>query len=312
MKLLASIIALISFAVSRVLPLYAALFIMTVGVVYAAYGVLLSSRRRVNSFNDLPNALRVVLAAIGGYLISSPVNFMLPSVGAFLVLLSVYFNDEYQRKVLRAIREGRRGGSVALLGIDGSGKSSHAEALERWFASRGYPCTVVPFHRYLFMERLVGEGRASEPRGGRGGGNPLRPVLSLVDNLVLNLVTSLGSGFEGRVVVYDRFVWSTYVKYLALGYPVRPLSGFYMLPRPRFAFILDVPVVRSLKVIRGRENHIRYESGVLAEEREEYLQIARSMGYPIVDSTKNFEVVQEEIQQKLEKAFPVVRGAIPG
>ena len=97
------------------------------------------------------------------------------------------------------------------------------------------------------------------------------------------------------------------MKYRSLGYPVEPLSALYMLPRPNLAFVLDVPVTRSIEIIHGRGKHIRYASEVLKEEKEEYLKIATSRGYPVIDSTRNFETVQEELERRLERVFPTAR-----
>ena len=303
MKLTALVVAVLTLVVSTAFPPFALLWVLFIVAGYAAYGVLRSASRKLDYLNDIPNAVRVALAAAGGYLIGAPLNFVVPSAGIFFIVVSIYLNDEYQRRALLAMTEGRRGGSVALLGIDGSGKSTHAARLEKWFLSRGYSCKVVPFHRYLFVERLTRKGGERGPVGGRGG-NPLRPLLSLADNIILNLITSFGVGFEGKVVIYDRYVWSTYLKYRSLGYPVEPLSALYMLPRPKLAFVLDVPVTRSMEVIRGRGNHIRYASEVLKEEKDEYLKIAASRGYAVIDSTRNFETVQSELERRLERVFP--------
>jgi len=307
MKLNAFVVAVLTLVVSTAFPPLALPWILLLVLAYAAYGVLRSASGKLDYLNDLPNAVRVALAAVGGSLIGAPLNFILPSSGIFFVVLSLYLNDEYQRRALSSLTEGKRGGSVALLGIDGSGKSTHAAFLEKWFLSRGYDCTVVPFHRYLFVERLTRKGGERAPAEGERGGNPLRPLLSLADNILLNLITSLGVGLEGRVVIYDRYIWSTYVKYRSLGYPVEPLSALYMLPRPNLAFVLDVPVTRSMEIIRGRGSHIRYASEVLTEEKEEYLRIAASRGYPVIDSTRSFETVQEELEGRLESVFPTVR-----
>src|SRR3989441_12261942 len=228
MKLTAVVVAVLTLMVSTAFPALALYWVLLIGLAYAAYGVLRSASRKLDYLNDLPNAFRVALAAVGGYLIGAPLNFTLPSSGILLFVLSLYLNDEYQRRALLAMTEGRRGGSVALLGIDGSGKSTHAARLEKWFLSRGYYCTLVPFHKYLFVERLTRKGGERTPGEGGRGGNPIRPLLSLADNILLNLTTSLGIGLEGRVVFHDRYVWSTYVKYRSLGYPVEPLSALCM------------------------------------------------------------------------------------
>jgi len=304
MKLTVLVTSLISFAVSAALPYTRFAFFILLVTAYIVYGLARSRIEGLSELNDLPNAFRVALASSAGLLLASPSNFLFPSLGIFLLLISVYLNDEFQRRAFRNLLASGRGGSVALVGIDGSGKSTHAAALERWFRSRGYYCTGVPFHRYLFLERLVRK-RDEIPLGSKKRGrNPLRPLFSLLDNILLNMITSIGSNLEGRVVIYDRYVWSTYVKYLALGYPVKPLAFFYMLPRTRCAFVLDVPVTKSLRVIYGREDHIRYASKTLREEREEYLRIAKSRGYRVIDASRDFTFVQQELEEELARVFP--------
>ena len=82
-----------------------------------------------------------------------------------------------------------------------------------------------------------------------------------------------------------------------------------MLPRPQFAIVLDIPVERSLRVIERRIEHVRYQREVLAQERDEYLRIAREGGYPVIDSTAEFDAVQREIETKLSRVFPQSFGA---
>jgi thymidylate kinase len=214
----------------------------------------------------------------------------------------------YLSNVFESARSGRRGGSVVLLGIDGSGKSTHASELESWFKDRGYLCTQVPFHRYLIADKLSRRHKDSNTvLGMRRGGHPLRPLLSAVDNLLMYVVSSFGRRIEGRVVVYDRFSWSTYVKYKALGYRVGGLKWIFFLPAPGCAVLLDVPVRKSLEVIASRASHVRYAETVLAKERNEYLEIARSKGLVIIDATGDRPQVQEQIENYLGRVFPAIR-----
>jgi len=206
---------------------------------------------------------------------------------------------------MRAQGGERGGGTVAVVGIDGSGQSTHARALTSWLKERGYDARTVPFHRYLFLRALKFDRvRDSHSRGERHGGNPLRPFLSLIDNFTLLVVSAFGLRARGRVVVYDRYIWSTYLKYEALGYPVKPLSRLYLLPRPTACVLLDVSVSKSLGVIAQRPRHIKYSQSVLAEERERLLSIADSKGYRVVDANRSFSEVEADIEQEIGRTFP--------
>ena len=303
MKLTASLFFAATAALSLVLVPWGLFLPFAFGVAFGLYGIGKSLSAGINWVNDIPNAFRVFLASAGGYLLTLDRVFVFPSAALLLLIGSLYLNDEYQRRALRSLRTGKRGGSVALLGIDGSGKSSHSIVTSRWLEERGYRIKLMPFHTYLFVERL-----SSPSSDGRGSGsrrrNPLRPVASLIDNMILQLSSSIGCRVEGTVVLYDRFIWSTYIKYEALGYPVRPLSYLYLLPRPYFAIVLDVPVEKSLRVIDERVAHIHYPRQVLQHERDRYLRIAAKYGYPTIDATDSFERVQAKIEAYLRPLFP--------
>ena len=313
MKETAVAIASFSLLLSLLRPAWGLPFVLALTLAYAAWGVWKSAARHLDPLNDVPNALRVLLASLGGFLISQRADFVPPSMGIVAVALSVFLNDEYQRRAFRAYTTGRKGGTVVLLGIDGSGKSTHADALKSWFERKGYRCERVQFHRYLFLSALVRRSRSDlDSLGTKRGGNPLRPLLSLADNMLLFVSTSIGAGLEGKVVIYDRYIWSTFVKYRALGYPVAPLSRLYLFPRPTRAVVLDVPVSRSLGVIGARSGHIPYRSAVLSEEREEYLRIAKARGLAVIDSTRSFAEVHGEIESELAGAFPLGGPVEPG
>jgi len=314
MKLVSISFFLVSLLLSLRIPVAGLLLPVFLGAAFGAYGIAMSFANHLDPLNDVPNALRVFLASLGGYLVTVTRTFVFPSAGILLLFAALYLNDEFQRRALHSVRVGKKGGTIALLGIDGSGKSSHSMFMARWLEGRGYACVVMPFHRYLFVERIATVSSAMGRKGGKGaggnkfqfkrGGNALRPVASLFDNLLLQLYSSVGCRVEGKVVIYDRFIWSTYIKYKALGYPGRARSGLYLAPRPTFALVLNVPVEKSLQVIDERVAHIHYPRDVLESERQEYLRLAKSEGYPVIDATAPFGEVQEEIESHLDRLFP--------
>ena len=186
MKIVSFAFFLLSVLMALAVPSAGLLLPVFFGAAFAAYGIARSIAKHLDPLNDIPNAFRVFLASMGGLFLAQAQSFVLPSFGILLLASALYLNDEFQRRALHALRTGRKGGSVALLGIDGSGKSSHATVTGRWLEERGYRCTVMPFHRYLFVERLaaISSSARGTSKGNkfqfRRGGNPLRPDLFIV------------------------------------------------------------------------------------------------------------------------------------
>jgi thymidylate kinase len=81
-----------------------------------------------------------------------------------------------------------------------------------------------------------------------------------------------------------------------------------MLPRPKSALVLDVSAEKSLGVILGRPDHIRYRGEVLRAERDEYASIARSFSLPLIDASRDRAVVQRELERRLAPVFPIRGG----
>src|SRR2546428_8371938 len=102
MKLTAVVVAVLTLVVSTAFPALALSWVLLIALGYAAYGVLRSASRRLDYLNDLPNAFRVTLAAVGGYLIGAPLNFTPPPSAVLLFALPPYRHNEYHTRDLPA------------------------------------------------------------------------------------------------------------------------------------------------------------------------------------------------------------------
>jgi len=263
-------------------------------IAYTLYGFSKSKRLRVNILNDLPNTFRLTLSFIGGYIITMSLNVDKIFIGLALYICSLFLNDEELRKLYRKLFP-KGGFSLALLGIDGSGKSTHARELVKWLMSEGYRVKLVEFSRYLFVDKLAlklrGQRITKETISGEYMPRlnilrMIRPWLSLLDNM-LYLLLSYIDVLRGYIVIYDRYIWSTFIKYEALGYPVKPIKRIVMLIKPSYGILLDIPVHVSIKRINERRYHLPYPSHVLMRERLEYLKLAMSLKYPIINTYVN-------------------------
>ena len=44
----------------------------------------------------------------------------------------------------------KKGVTISFLGIDGTGKSTHAEKICYWLQENGIKCIIIPFHKWMF------------------------------------------------------------------------------------------------------------------------------------------------------------------
>ncbi len=288
--------------------------------IYMIRGIWKAKSRGYHILNEAPNALRLLSSSIGGLLIGETIisffslnqlfNFtILLTLGLLLYTLGLIVNDEKMRLWFRKIFP-KTGFSIAMLGIDGSGKSTYSRLLYEIYSNLNIKAHVISYSKYIFVEKLSSLLRHSRSSSGRSriinfrhhyyysGGRLrrlLRLILSLIDNILLFLIYVKPKTLRGEIVILDRFMWSTYIKYWALGYPVKKLRRLWFLFKPHYAIIFDVPSNVSFNRIIERGEHIRYPKWILEKERRMYLKIAENYGYPIVDTTGDIKITRKHV-----------------
>jgi len=204
-------------------------------------------------------------------------------------------------RVGRAISTARSGHVVALSGLDGAGKSSQAESIERALAQLGIPAAVVwtPFasNRSLRLlatpaKRLLGRksGDASEapslvarPGSDRAGGGPLGALVAhgwatvvAVANGLAQRRASLPHLLRGRVVIFDRYTLDSavHLRYLygeARRFRLQNALIVGLSPKPLRAYLLDVApeTVVARKAVQYELDHVRRQARLYREEQEQ-------------------------------------------
>jgi dTMP kinase len=204
----------------------------------------------------------------------------------------------------------RKGITIAFLGIDGTGKSTHAEKLSSWLQENKISSIIIPFHKWMFagiLKRRIGKYVDS-------GRNPdtlraytpekyslsalLKPPVALLDNILM-FYYSKWKFKEYDVIIFDRFVCATLIKSKALNYNVDWLRPIWQNIKVDIGLVLNAPIQKSLNEIDDRGNHILYTSEQLGTERKEYLEIARKCSYQVFDTSKPLESTHEDIKKYL-------------
>jgi len=215
----------------------------------------------------------------------------------------------------RKLNEGRKKRkkpiTIAFLGMDGTGKSTHAEKIASWLQANGIKCKVISFHKWVFADMLkkrfgnfVDKNREEEsikPYAPPRYSLPalIKPLIALVDN-VLMYYLSKWKYRDYDVIMFDRFICATFIKFKALNYHVEWIRPIWNGIKPEVGVVLDIPVERSTEMIKGRGGHILYTPEQLSIERKEYIEIAKKHDYPVFNTSEPFELVHDRVKKYLE------------
>ena len=199
--------------------------------------------------------------------------------------------------------------TIAFLGIDGSGKSTHSQKIAGWLQDKGLKCKVIPFRHWLFadklkrkLEKYVDRGRKEgflEPYVPRRNSLPalVKPLIALLDNILMYYL-SKWKYKDYDVIIFDRFICATLIKLKALNYNVEWLRPVWESLRTNRGFVFEVPVNISIRRQIQRKDPYTYTKEQLAIEQKEYIKYARKHGFPILSTTKslieNFSAVMKE------------------
>lgn len=212
----------------------------------------------------LPDVARFYIAFIGG---------LFYPLGAFLVLLGMFFNDEFMRRLWR------QKGLMVVSGIDGSGKTTLINTMKN--SSVYEKAKIILFHNYVLIHKA--SRKLGGPKNSEGiirKRSLLRAYIAFIDNVILYLLYVLPQICRNQKVICDRWIWDTYAKHKALGYPVRGLFYFCLLIKPETVIILDLPGKESMKrvVDRMKTTGSPHRIGSLEEiqvERKVYSRIGQ-------------------------------------
>lgn len=200
---------------------------------------------------------------------------------------------------------------IALLGIDGSGKSAMSEVIKKYLSDKGYDVKVIPFHKWLFagklrdiFSRFIDHDRKertspySPPI--KSFSARIKPPIAFIDNLLFYLINSPRN--RKQVYIYDRFVCATQIKFSALNYSNKWFRKIWWSVKPDFAIIFDVDINESIKRQLERKDSYAYTYDQLSFERDLYIKYAKTNKFPIVTSIDK-QSTQEEVLNYIKEQF---------
>ncbi|SBT46496.1 thymidylate kinase [Micromonospora auratinigra] len=203
----------------------------------------------------------------------------------------------------------RRGGArlraVALIGIDGSGKTTQAHRLAEALTAVGHPAT---YHRNAGGRRWLGRiaqrlGRSDAQRlVGRDGLLAVESVLRWLA-IALALLSCL---LTGRTAVMDRYAACQYASIRAHGgqrWERLARAGYRVFPPPRVTFLLAVDPAEAYRRIERRGTDHESMQWLTAAATA-YRTLPEYAGFVVVDANGSPDEVSRRIRAHLSEWFP--------
>jgi len=171
------------------------------------------------------------------------------------------------------MRSGQRGKLIVLEGIDGCGKTTQLTLLKKWLKQKGVPAIFTQEHtRGGEVGKLIEKAVHHRIK---------LPLLALQFLFVADRVVHLERVIEpalaaGKVVVVDRYLWSTVAYGSLVAEPEWLLELHRYCRFPDLVIFLDVPVKVALQRLQTRKSKpaIFEKRKKLARVRKSYLWLA--------------------------------------
>ncbi|WP_027644741.1 dTMP kinase [Salinispora oceanensis] len=190
--------------------------------------------------------------------------------------------------------------AVALIGIDGSGKTTQAHRLAAALTAVGLPAT---YHRNAGGRRFLGRmarrlGRRDAQRLlGRAGLLVAESVLRWLAIAAALLVRRL----TGRVAVMDRYSACQYASIRAHGghrWERLARLGYRVFPRPQVTFLLAVNPAEAYRRIERRGTDHESMRYLIAADRA-YRSLPEHSTFVLVDADRPADEVSQQIREHL-------------
>jgi len=200
---------------------------------------------------------------------------------------------------------------IVFLGIDGAGKSTMSEMSVDYLTSKSYDVKIVPFHKWVIAGYLRAVFGKSIDVGRKDRTSPytppkksfaafIKPPIAFIDNILFHWLNKPRK--DNQVVIFDRFVCATQIKFYTLGYKVLWFKKLWWSYKPKNAIIFIIDIEESIARQIKRNDPYAYTREQLERERNLYIEFAKKYDFPIINTTNSSpENTFVKVKQELDK-----------
>src|SRR5262245_45467799 len=206
---------------------------------------------------------------------------------------------------------------ITVEGIDGSGKSTQLQLLERWLVARGYQVRFTEWNSSRLVRRAMKRGKKKDLLTPTSFS--LLHAVDFADRLTYQIVPPLKAGM---IVLADRYVYTAFGRDVARGvHPAWVRALYSFAPRPDLALYFRVPIEVSLERLQAGRAKLKYhEAGMdlgLATNPADsfrifqsrvlalYDQLAPEFDLRVIDATADIPTQQKIVRRMVQE---VLRG----
>jgi len=204
---------------------------------------------------------------------------------------------------------------IIVEGIDGSGKSTQLQLLQRWLVSQGHTVFFTEWNSSKLVKETTKLGKKNRTL------TPLTFSLihatDFADRLFYNIIPPLKAGM---IVLADRYVYTAFARDVARGCDAGWVRRTYEFAiRPDIAFYFKVPVDVSIgRILSGRAKIKYYEAGMdlnmsqdpvesftkfQSKILEEYDRVVEEFKLTVVDAAAEIDEQQEIVRDVVTRAL---------
>jgi dTMP kinase len=218
---------------------------------------------------------------------------------------------------------------ITVEGIDGSGKSTQLQLLDRWLTARGFQVRFTEWNSSRLVRRAMKRGKKKDLLTPTTFS--LLHAVDFADRLTYQIVPPLKAGM---IVLADRYVYTAFSRDVARGVHPRWVRAVYAFaPRPDLALYFRVPIDVSLDRLLGGRAKLKYheagmdlglatnpvESFRLFQSRvlDIYDQLAQEFDLRVIDATGDIPTQQRIVRRMVQEVLrnydgPRVEGSLDG